>query len=207
MKNIFSTKLVFIFFPLFIISSTSPAIGQTRSWEVMDTASLKEQLDYIHQRTLIYENYRAIREDIFQKLRTNANDSLNAAKRKITNLNQTLASTNVRIDSLQNTLENTRQDLDTAIKNKDSIVFLGIKTNKLAYNTIMWSVVIVLAALLIILFLMLKRDHAMTVHTRKDLEETKAEFEAYKASSRERYEKLVVSHHNEIQKLKGQKLR
>ena len=173
----------------------------------MDTASLKEQLEYIHERTLIYENYRAIREDIFQKLRTNAVDSLSAAKTEIQGLKQEMARTNTELDSMQVRLENTREDLETAIKNKDTLVFLGIETGKLTYNTIMWSLVIGLATVLVILFLVFRRDHAVTVHTRKELGETREEFEAYKKSSRERYEKLVVSHHNELQKLKDKKMR
>jgi len=203
----FVPKFVPLFLTLLLINFLSPVNGQGRTWEVMDTASLVEQLNYVHERTLIYENYRAIREDIFQKIRTNAVDSLSAAKGEISDLNHMLASTNSKVDSLQEALINMNEELDTAIKNKDSLVFLGLQTNKLTYNTIMWSVVIVLAVFLLFLFLVFKRDHAVTVHTRRDLEEIKAEFEAYKISSRERYEKLVVSHHNEIQKYKDKKMR
>jgi predicted nucleic acid-binding Zn-ribbon protein len=207
MKNILPAKFVFSLAYWLIFGILNPVSGQGRSWEVMDTASLKEQLEYIHERTLIYENYRAIREDIFQKLRTNAVDSLAAAKTEIQGLKQEMARTNTELDSMEVRLENTREDLETAIKNKDTLVFLGIETGKLTYNTIMWSLVIGLATVLVILFLVFRRDHAVTVHTRKELEETREEFETYKKSSRERYEKLVVSHHNELQKLKDKKMR
>jgi hypothetical protein len=94
-------------------------------------------------------------------------------------------------------------ELEIAIKNKNSIKFVGIQTNKILYKTIMWAIVIGLATLLVILFLVFKRNHSVTVKIRKDLDETQKEYETYKLSARERYEKLVVSHHNEIKKLKG----
>jgi hypothetical protein len=43
----------------------------------------------------------------------------------------------------------------------------------------------------------------ITVENKKELDETRESFENYKKEARERYEKLVVSHHNEIMKLKG----
>ena len=61
------------------------ASGQTTMPEVMDTGTLDDQFNYIHERTRIYENYRAIREDIFQKMRGNALDSLSAAQVNIHN--------------------------------------------------------------------------------------------------------------------------
>ena len=44
---------------------------------------MKEQLNYIEEKTRIYENYRAIREDMFQKLKGNISDTLSSANNKI----------------------------------------------------------------------------------------------------------------------------
>ena len=55
----------------------------------------------------------------------------------------------------------------------------------------------------VVMFLLFKRAHVVTSQTQKELESLKDEYEAHKKSSREKYEKLVVSHHHEIMKLKN----
>ena len=109
--------------------------------------------------------------------------------------------------SLEQTLQQTIEDRDLAIKNKNSLSLIGIQMNKAAYNSIMWIIILALAALLVILFLMFKRSFIVTRQTTKDLEEIREEFETYRQQSRERYEKLVVQHHQEILKLKGKRPR
>jgi hypothetical protein len=137
----------------------------------------------------------------------NSLDSLRAAKREISQLESTLETTRSEMASLKQTLQQTSEDRDLAIKNKNSLSFFGIQMNKTLYNSIMWIIVLALAALLIILLLAFKRSFVVTRQTRKDLEETREEFESYRQQSRERYEKLVVQHHQEVLKLKGQRPR
>ena len=134
-------------------------------------------------------------------------DSLNAAKREISRLEASLATTQSDMAVLQENLQQTSEDRDLAIKNKNSLSFLGIQMNKTLYNSILWIIILALVALLIILFLMFKRSFVVTRQTTKDLEETKGEFESYRQQSRERYEKLVVQHHQEVLKLKGRQPR
>jgi hypothetical protein len=51
--------------------------------------------------------------------------------------------------------------------------------------------------------LLFKRTNRVTSQLKTELLSLQEEFEDYKRSSREKYEKLVVSHHNEIMKLKN----
>ncbi len=192
---------------IFCTSGLNDIQAQVSTPEVLDTATLQEQLDYLRQRTNIYNGYRAVRDDIFLKMNKNALDSLEAAKSKITQLESLLENTRSDMVSLEQTLQQTSEDRDLAIKNKDSLSFLGIQMNKTFYNSIMWLMVVSLAALLVIIFLLYRRSFAVTRRTRRDLEESREEFENYRQQSRERYEKLVVQHHKEILKLKGQKPR
>jgi preprotein translocase subunit SecF len=175
--------------------------------EVLDTATLRQQLDYMNERMNIYNGYRAVRDDIFLKMNKNSLDSLIAAKREISQLESTLGTTRSEMASLEQTLQQTIGDRDLAIKNKNSMSFIGIPMNKALYNSIIWIIVLALVVLLVILFLMFKRSFVVTRQTSKDLEETREEFETYRQQSRERYEKLVVQHHQEVLKLKGKKPR
>jgi cell division protein FtsL len=169
---------------------------------ILDTATMDSQLEYIQERTRIYNDFRAIREDIFQKTKGNFLDSLNAAKLEIATLNSRLAEISFQIESLNSDLEKTKNDRDEAIRNRDSLSFLGIQLNKTIYNTIMWLIILGLVVVAVVVFLMYKRSRIVTVQSKKEFEEIREEFENYRKSSREKYEKLVVSHHNEIMRLK-----
>lgn len=183
--------------------SGNPLLAQNTMPEVYNEATLKEQLDYLQEKTRIYQDFRAIREDMFQKIKRNSLDSLVAAKSDILELENQLRRYGIRIDSLQSELQITNGNLDEAIKNRDRMTFVGIPVNKALYNSIMWIVIIGLLVLTTTLFLTAKRNITTTIRTKKDLEEIREEFETYRKESRERQEQLVVKHHNELRKLKG----
>jgi preprotein translocase subunit SecF len=153
------------------LSGTYCAQAQTSTPEVLDTATLQQQLDYMEERMNIYNGYRAVRDDIFLKMNKNSLDSLSAAKRDISQLEASLTTTRSDMASLQKTLQQTSEDRDLAIKNKNSMSFIGIQMNKALYNSILWIIILALVALLIILFLMFKRSFVVTRQTTKDLEE------------------------------------
>lgn len=189
------------------LSSIYSTQAQTSMPAVLDSATLQQQLDYMEERMNIYNGYRAVRDDIFLKMNKNSLDSLNAAKRDISQLESTLETTRSDMASLEQKLQQTTEDRDLAIKNKNSMSFLGIRMNKALYNSILWFIILALAVVLTILFLTFKRSFTVTRQTKKDFEETSEEFESYRQQSRERYEKLVVQHHQEVLKLKGKRPR
>jgi hypothetical protein len=169
---------------------------------VMDTASIRSQLEYLQERTRIYNDYRAIRDDIFLKMKTNVTDSLNKEKQEVERLSGELTGQNVKIDNLNRELSRAREERDQAIRTKDSFSLFGLEVQKGVYHTIVWIVVVGLLIVGVLLFLMFKRSYAVTIQTRKELESVREEYEEYRKTSREKYEKLVVTHHNEIMKLK-----
>jgi hypothetical protein len=190
-----------LMFGLIMLSFTGN--GQTTMPEMLVKGSMKEQMNYIQEKTRIYQDYRAIREDMFQKIKGNALDSLNAAKTEINSLKMSARERNITIDSLNASIETVRTDLDKMTKTKNSIRLLGMEINKVAYNAILWTIIAVLAGLLIIGFLAFRRNRTVTVHTKREIEELKKEFEAYRKAAREAREKMSMSHFNELKKLRG----
>lgn len=198
-------KLKQIAFIIFVIVVQVPDSlqGQTGIPGILEDGTLQEQIDYIQERTRIYDNFRAIREDMFQKVMNNSLDSLVNAKREIGSLTSDINSLHSEIDSLSALLENTRDDLDLAVRNRDSIAFLGIPMNKTGYNLMVWVIIAALATLLVLGLMIYSRNQVLTSRTLRELEELKQEFENYRISSREKREKLVMEHFNEIKKLKN----
>lgn len=178
------------------------ATGQTAMPDVFQNNSLKEQLNYLDEHTRIYDNYRAIREDMFQKLKSNVSDTLNAANKKITGFNSTRSILNNTIDSLRSDLASTKTQLEEMTTTKNSMSVLGMEVNKQAYNKIMWIILGLMLAALVIGFLIFKRNLILMASTKNDYQELKNEFEAYRKTSREAREKLTMDHFNEIKRIR-----
>jgi hypothetical protein len=178
------------------------ALSQNTMPDVFQKNSLKEQLNYLEEHTKIYDNFRAIREDMFQKVKENISDTLSSANSKVRKLNNTKVSLNTRIDTLKATIEKVTVRLDEMSKTKNSISVLGIEVNKQAYNKVMWILVAILIALLAVGFLIFKRNLSAMANTNAEYQDLRKEFEAYRKTSREAREKLTMDHFNEIKRIK-----
>lgn len=194
-------KYASVFFALFLMSVT--ARGQSAVPDVFTDGSVKEQMNYVQEKTRIYEDFRAIREDMFQKLKKNATDSIDAARREIGNLVVERHNRDLLIDSLNSAIENVKLDLDGMTRTKNSIAVLGMEVNKKIYNSFLWTIIAALTGLLAIGFLAYRRNHITTADTKKECEELKKEFEAYRKAAREAREKMSMAHFNELKKLRG----
>jgi len=186
-----------------IVFSTTRGISQTVLPEILVKGTIQEQMNYLEEKTRIYDDYRAIREDMFQKIKNNSVDSLTKAKSKISGFVKLTGNLNVRIDSLNSSLNVTKEELKEISRTKNSISVIGIKIEKTVYNTIMWMIVAGLAFVLVIGFLIFKRNRTITLNTKKELKELNEEFEAYRKKTRLDREKMSMDHFKEIQKLRG----
>ncbi|MDX9726472.1 MAG: hypothetical protein RBT38_08805 [Bacteroidales bacterium] len=188
-----------------LVLSMVSVMGNSQSAlpEVLTSGSVKEQMDFIQEKTRIYEDYRAVREDMFQKLKRNAIDSIDAARIEIERLIASAQKQDNMMDSLNAAIASAKIDLANMTKNRNSIRFLGMEINKQVYNTIVWTIVAALAGLLAIGFLTFRRNRNITIHTKKEFEELRKEFEAYRTASREAREKMSMAHFNELKKLRG----
>lgn len=176
---------------------------QTAMPEVLLNGTLKDQLIYLDDKTRIYENYRAIREDMFQLIKKNTIDSMAKVQGQVymlAGMNRNLVT---RIDSLTAGLTGTQAKLEEAVRTKNSIKVVGISLNKVTYNSFMWILVAGLVGILAVGFLVFKRNRIVTVSTKKELEDLRSEFDAYRQKSRLEREKMSMDHFKEIQRLKG----
>jgi uncharacterized membrane-anchored protein YhcB (DUF1043 family) len=67
----------------------------------------------------------------------------------------------------------------------------------------MFAVIGGLLFLLVAGYLSFIRNRAISNYTKKEFEELKNEFDSYRSESREAREKLVMTHFNEIKRLRG----
>ena len=178
-------------------------VTQKTVLETLQTDPLATQVEVLTRRTRIYENVRGVREDYFQLITANSVDSLNAEKEKNRILGSNVTRLKTTVDSLSNVLTTTYEELESLNKTKDSMYFLGKEVNKKAYNSIMWTVIFILLALLVFGAIAFKRNLVNTKNTKNEFEALQAEYEDYKQKTRIEKEKLNVEHFREIQRLKG----
>jgi hypothetical protein len=196
-QSIFKISLIAVIF--FSLAFTSN--GQTVP-EDYKKGTISEQLNQLEARTRIYEDYRAIREDIFQLVSRNIKDTLVTKNKRINNLIAKTASLNSRIDSINESLETTKASLEEITRTKNSLSVLGIELNKTVYNSVMWLILSTLVFLLVIGYLKFKINRDTTLKAKAELLELQKEFDDYKQKKRIEHENLTMAHFNEIKKLK-----
>ncbi len=171
--------------------------------DVFKQEPIPEQLKYLEEHTRIYDNFRAIREDMFQKISKNTIDTLSKTTKTINTLILRDRALNNRIDSLRKAQEVFNAQLQEVTRTKESINVLGLEINKRTYNTFMWTFTGVLLLLLLIGYFTFRQNRIVTIRTKKDLAELMDEYEKYKKKTRLEREKMTIDHFNEIKKLRG----
>lgn len=203
MKDMNHFQFRYILVTLFLVISGLKSAGQLTIPEELTKSNLKEQINYLELHTKIYENFRAIREDMFQKIKINITDSLVLSKNEITGLITSTSALKKVIDSLNISNKATEAKLEEITVSKNNIKFFGAEINKSTYNNMMWTIVAVLLVILTLGFLIFQRNMSVTINTNKELKELQAEFETYRRTTREAREKVSMEHFNELKKLRS----
>ena len=179
------------------------AAQETTTETILKEGSIEEQFNHITEKSRIYNEHKVIKLSTYKALKQNVFDTLKTMNADALTSQVVLSEKNAVIDSLTSSLSASMDNLEVAIKEKNSIAFLGMKMNKSLYNSIMWMVVILLMASLILFILLYKRGHVVTARAMNDLEEIRDEFEKHRKRALERQEEVVRKYHAELNKVKN----
>ena len=156
------SKIIFNYLSLVLFLFFFNVNAQTEQPEPSLTDSnLEGQFEFIYNKSSNYQEYKVVKRVWLDQLRNNILDSVASVEEKLATSQKLTEAQNNEITSLKNSLEETNNNLTTVSAEKDSITFLGTQIEKSAYKTIMWSIVLLLA--LIILFLAYKFKNANTI--------------------------------------------
>lgn len=186
-----SLKLIVL--PLFLVAYTATA--QTADQDIMQNGTVDEQFDYVLQESNRYKEgndvYRVIQNEMFFQLESNVDEAIAVLEEDLTAANQTIETQQEEITGLQAELESTNESLTKVTKEKDNMSFLGvISMKKAAYRGLMWLIIAGLVICLVGFIFSFLRSNAITRQTKKTLDKTREEFDAYKKKSME--EELVL---------------
>lgn len=197
-------KLIFTLTLFFFLSGST--FGQDKDENVpkpsLDNGTIESQFDYLYRKSSSYQEYKVVKKTFYYKIKANVIDSLNSLKTELTEIKNVVATQSKEINDLKSNLKTTNDNLTDVTKEKDNIKFIGMPMTKASYNTLLWSVIFGLLILLLVFIFKFKTSNAITKQANALLADTETEFDAYKATSLEREQKVRRELQDELNKKK-----
>ncbi len=193
MKKKLITLLPLLLFTVILFGQEDP---QTQPEDNSIEGQFKDVVDGSNN----YQEYKVIKKYEINQLRKNILDTISSLEAKIGTSKTEINQKATKIDSLTSQLKTTKEDLSVAKEKEDGIEILGILTQKATYNTIMWSIIVLLVVGLAFIFYKFKNSHKVTKDSQLKLAEAEMELETNRQKSLEREQKLRRKLQDEVNK-------
>tara|TARA_R110001583_G_scaffold84771_2_gene222617 strand:+ start:271 stop:873 length:603 start_codon:yes stop_codon:yes gene_type:complete len=192
-KSIFSL-LMFLFISINLLSQTNKKFD--------DSGSLKDQIDNLINNSNNYQEYKVVKLNWLQKLKSNINDSISFSEKESLNSALIMNSQNNTIDSLKTVLNATKVDIDLLNTQIQSITFFGIQFEKSIFKTVVLTIIGVLILALIFFISKFKLSNSITKQTKIELKAMEEEYDEHRKSALEREQKVMRRLQDELNKQK-----
>lgn len=203
------SKLLISFTLLLAITSLGFSQNTAKSNEgSLNSGTIESQFNYLYKKSPKWtdpntgQRYKTVKVNNLFKFKNNIVDSLKSVRKKLTETEQIVDSQKSEIGSLKSELGTTNENLTSVTKEKDSIKFLGIPMSKAGYNSLLWTIIAALAALLALFIVRFKRSNAITISANIGKDEIETEYEQYRQKAIEREQKLRRELQDELNKQK-----
>jgi septal ring factor EnvC (AmiA/AmiB activator) len=173
----------------------------------IDDGSIEDQFEFVMKKSSNWKDengvpYEVIRRNMIVTLKEHTLDSLNAIQLKLDSTESTVQAQENEINSLKKDLIKTQERLDAVSEEKDSMVLFGASMSKIAYNLILWMLIVILLLLMLVFIFKFKRSNILTRESKKNLDDLEAEFEEHRRVALEREQKVRRMLQDEINKNK-----
>lgn len=200
-------KVIISFLTLLLFSFNATAQANEEKGS-LNSGTINSQFDYLYKKSPKWtdprtgQRYKTVKINNLFKFKENVSDSIKLIQQKYEAANTTIATQKNEIETLKTDLGKTNDNLSSVTKEKDEISFLGIPMSKTGYNTILWSIIGILAAATALFIGKFQRSNVVTVDAKKAKSEIDEEFDNYRQRSIEREQKLRRELQDEINKQK-----
>ena len=150
-----------------------------------------------------WHEYKMVKKTEFISFQKNVLDSISAIKKDIVEKNAVISTQKSKTISLNDTISKLKVDLNIALEKEDSISLLGLPIEKSFYNTILFSLILILLAALLLFIFKFKNSSIITNNAKKNLETVEQELDSYRKKSIEKEQKLRRQLQDEINKQRG----
>ena len=156
----------------------------------LNSGTISSQFDYLNSISNNYQEFKVVKKANLDKIRKNVTDSLNVFKDELASINIDLKKNQNQIAKLEAQISEVQEELQKAEEARDSFSFLGMPIHKSAYSSLMWTIVFGLLGAFLFFLYQYSQSHNVISKARKDLEETREEFDQHRKNTLERERKL-----------------
>lgn len=202
----FSKLSITIIF-IFIYSLSFSQAKQEDDALSLNSGSIDSQFEYIFRKSGNFKGtngqpYEAVKTAWLLTLRNHVKDSLKGIRKEL-DATQTIVKTQANeISTLKTALSSTQSDLDLTNTEKNSMSLFGIQMSKAGYNSLLWTIIAGLLALLLFFIYKFKNSNTVTKKAKQSLSEIEEEFEEHRKTALEREQKVRRQLQDEINKQK-----
>ncbi|MCG8308490.1 MAG: hypothetical protein MI975_13940 [Cytophagales bacterium] len=198
MKNNILVPVLFLFLSPFIVNAQSEEGSQ-------QNPTLRSQFQEMLEKSETYTEYKVIKRTSLSQYSRAVQDSLNARKTEINSLKSTVADQKSQIGTLSSRITELEAQLEKSEALRGSLTFLGLNLNKATYHTIVWVIIIALAAFGVFAYTSFVRSNKITSNTKKEYKSLEVEYEEHKKKSHEKQIKMgreLQTERNMVEELK-----
>jgi len=186
MKHLLIKSLILFFLSLNLIAQDTIQKFKNIDSQVLEKGNLMEQKQFITENSFVKGSYISTKTEWLNKFHTHVLDSVNKLKTELT-VSKQQATT---VLNENNALKSEISQNEEMLLKKDTISFLGIPMSKIAYKSIMWILVVLLASGLGYYVYKFKNSHVLTKAAIQRYEELEEEFKESRSRSLEREQLL-----------------
>jgi uncharacterized protein YlxW (UPF0749 family) len=201
------------FIPLFIavlffaLNINHAAAQQPAKDTVNADPSLRGQYQSILSKSKNLNGFKVVNPARLNTFWKNVNDSLRAERQQLPALRKQISEEQKTIADLKAQLSGKESALNSSKQKLDEISFMGISFSKGSYNTMVWTIIFVLALALIIIIVRSAKLLHEAKYRSSLYEEISAEYQSYKVKANEKEKKLARELQDERNKLDEYKSR
>jgi len=163
-------------------------------------SNLETQYKFIMDQSRTYVNNKVVKIDWINKFYANTIDSLSISVSTSAKFENSLSNERGDLKVALDSITVLEEDLASVTSEKESISLFGSSTTKGSYKTIVWSIISVLAVLLLFFLYKFKSSSSTTKDAKEKLEDIEQELEQAKKKARTREQELMRKLQDEINK-------
>ena len=184
-----------------LLLTVSVSFSQTVK-KFTDTGSVSNQFDNLIKNSNRYQEYKVVKKTWLLKLKSNVTDSISASKKEIISANKLINAQKKSVDSLKLAIHTSETSISNLNNEIQSISLFGMQINKGTFKTFMFSIIVILALLLLFFVSKFKQSNNVTSQAKLDLKELDEEFETHRKKALEREQKVRRQLQDELNKQK-----
>ena len=210
-------RLAFIFFTILFISSHTLLEAQTPtaapattvaqqdnafkySPDGLKKGSLANQFDYLNYISKNNYDFKMVRKTNLDIVKRNVIDTVAKLHKEISSLKSSSSNYTSNTKTLQDSIQVLKDQLAQEKEKTESFSFLGINTSKTFYNTVVWTIIAVLAVAAFIFLFSYRKAKVDTVEFQKTAEQSQEEFATFRKKSMEKEQLLKRQLQDELNK-------